>query len=247
MMMASERGVALVTGGSRGIGRAIAERLAATGNSVIVNYRSHGAAAAEVVDAIGRAGGVAVAAQGDITDQEQVRELFEVAERRFGRLDTVVSNAGVARFSSIATATDEDFEQSFATNTRAAFVVLREAANRVRDGGRVVVISSGVTLTRRPGTGVYGASKAAVEHLVRVLAKELGPRQVTVNCVLPGGTRTDALTAGVPADVLEQIAAEIPLGRIGEPDDIAEIVAFLASPGGRWVTGQSIAAGGGVF
>ncbi|CUU58111.1 3-oxoacyl-[acyl-carrier protein] reductase [Parafrankia irregularis] len=245
--MESERRVALVTGGSRGIGRAIAERLAAAGSAVVVNYHLNGDAATETVEAISRAGGVAVAMRGDVTDQAQACALFESAEQRFGRLDTVVSNAGVARFAPIAATTDDDFEETFALNTRATFFLLREAANRLRDNGRVVVISSGVTLTHRTGTGVYGASKAAVEHLVRVLAKELGPRQITVNSVLPGGTRTDALLANTPAAMLERIASEVPLGRLGTPDDIAEIVAFLASPGGRWVTGQSIAASGGAF
>ncbi|SNQ47873.1 Uncharacterized oxidoreductase MexAM1_META1p0182 [Frankia canadensis] len=245
--MEQERRVALVTGASRGIGRAIAERLGETGARVIVNYRADGAAAGGVVDAIARSGGSAVAIQADVTDQAQLRGLFDATEQRFGRLDIVVSNVGVARFAPVATTTDDDFDACFTANTRAGFLALREAANRVVDGGRVVVISSGVTITRRPGTGVYAASKAAVEQLARVLARELGPRQITVNCVLPGAVRTDALAAGVPAETVDRAVTEIPLGRLGEPNDIADIVAFLASDNGRWITGQSIPASGGAF
>lgn len=245
--MTQETRVALVTGASRGIGRAIAERLGATGTSVVINYHADHHAAAEAVDAVERTGGEAVAVRADVTDSGQLRHLFDAAEQRFGPLDIVVSNVGTARFSPLADATDEDFETIFATNTRAGFMALREAANRVHAGGRVVVISAGVTATHRPGTGVYAASKAAVEQLVRVLARELAPQRITVNSVLPGATRTDALTTGIPGEVIEKMAAETPLGRLGEPDDIADIVAFLASHDGRWITGQSIAAGGGVF
>lgn len=245
--MSREHRVALVTGSSRGIGRAIAERLGAAGASVVVNYRADGAAATRVVDTIARAGGSAVRMQADVTDPAQLRGLFDAVERRFGRLDVVVSNVGAARFAPVAATTDEDFDACFTTNTRAGFLALREAANRVDDGGRVVVISSGVTITGRPGAGVYAASKAAVEQLVRVLARELGPRRITVNCVLPGAIRTDALAAGVPAETLDRMVAETPLGRLGEPDDIADIVAFLASHGARWITGQAIAASGGAF
>lgn len=245
--MTKERRVALVTGASRGIGRAIAERLGNSGTSVIVNYRTDGDAAAGVVDAITRAGGSAVEIQADVTDPAQLRGLFDAAERRFGQLDIVVSNVGVARFAPVAATADDDFDACFTTNTRAGFLALREAANRIGDSGRVVVISSGVTITGRPGSGVYAASKAALEQLARILARELGPRQITVNCVLPGAIRTDALAAGVPAEMADRMVADIPLGRLGEPDDVADIVAFLVSNGGRWITGQSIAAGGGAF
>ncbi|MGW5644888.1 SDR family oxidoreductase [Saccharopolyspora sp. NPDC003752] len=240
-------GVALVTGSSRGIGRAIAERLGADGMSVVVNYRSDRAAADEVVAKIEAAGGRATAAQADVTDPAQLRALFDAAEQHFGGLDVLVNNVGTARFSPIAEATDDDFDVLFGTNARATFIALREAANRLRDGGRIVVISSGVTAVNRPGTGLYGAAKAAGDQLVRVLAKELGPRRITVNSVRPGATRTDALTAIQPASVIERAAAETPLGRIAEPGDIADIAAFLASDDSRWVTGQVINAGGGTF
>ncbi|MEV0087251.1 SDR family oxidoreductase [Saccharopolyspora sp. NPDC050642] len=240
-------GVALVTGSSRGIGRAIAERLGADGMSVVVNYRSDRTAADEVVAKIEAAGGRATAAQADVTDPARLRALFDAAEQHFGGLDVLVNNVGTARFSPIAEASDDDFDVLFGTNARATFIALREAANRLRDGGRIVVISSGVTAVNRPGTGLYGAAKAAGDQLVRVLAKELGPRRITVNSVCPGATRTDALAAIQPESVIERMAAETPLGRIAEPGDIADIAAFLASDDSRWVTGQVINAGGGTF
>jgi 3-oxoacyl-[acyl-carrier protein] reductase len=239
--------VAIVTGSSRGIGRAIAERLGANGASVIVNYRSDGDAAGRVVARIEESGGRAVAVRADVTDADELRNLFDAAERHYGGLDIVVGNVGIARFGALAEFADEDYELIFTTNTRATFRTLREAANRVRDNGRIVVISSVVAAMHGPNSAVYGASKAAGDALVRALAKELGPRGITANSVLPGAVRTDALFELRPAGVIEGIAARTPLGRIGEPDDIAEIVAFLASDAARWVTGQALHAGGGMF
>ncbi|MBB4688410.1 SDR family oxidoreductase [Amycolatopsis jiangsuensis] len=238
---------ALVTGGSRGIGRAIAQRLGAAGLPVGVNYRTDEAAARAVVGEIIAGGGAAVALRGDVTDDAELRGLFDAAEREFDGLDVVVANVGVARFAPLADTTDEDFDLVFSTNLRSAFATLREAARRVRDGGRIVVISSGVVVTARAGTGIYGASKAAGDHFVRALAKELGPRGITVNSVLPGAVRTEALVADGPAGVIEYSARQTPLGRIGEPDDIAGIVGFLVSDAARWVTGQTLHAGGGQF
>ncbi|ROS39330.1 3-oxoacyl-[acyl-carrier protein] reductase [Amycolatopsis thermoflava] len=239
--------VALVTGGSRGIGRGIAERLGAEGARVVVNYRTDADAAAKVVATIDNAGGQAVAVQADVADPAQVVALFDAVESAFGGLDILVGNAGIARFAPLAEAGDEDFERVFATNTRSTFVALREAAKRLRDGGRIIVISSGATVTARPNGGVYAASKAAAEQLVRAAAKELGPRGITANSVLPGATRSDALEAGMDAERLAATTAQTPLGRLGEPSDIASIVAFLASADGGWITGQTIHAGGGLF
>jgi 3-oxoacyl-[acyl-carrier protein] reductase len=239
--------VAIVTGGSRGIGRAIARRLGARGGSVVVNYRSNRSAAEHVAAAIESSGGQALTVRADVADAAGPRRLFDAAEERFGGVDIFVNNAGSARFGSIAEATDEDFELMFTVNTKATFVALREAANRLRDNGRIVVVSSGTTLTHRPGSGVFGASKAAVEQLVRVLARELAPRGITANSVLPGAVRTDALAAARGIGSMRQIAQSIPLGRLGEPDDIADVVAFLASDAARWITGASVPAGGGAF
>ncbi|WP_328396407.1 SDR family oxidoreductase [Nocardia sp. NBC_00416] len=238
--------VAIVTGSSRGIGRAVAERLGRAGASVVVNYHSDRAAGEQVVAAIESGGGRAIAVRADIADAAQLRHLFDTAEHTYGGLDIVVSNAGIARFAPIAEATDDDFDLMFAVNTKATFRTLREAANRLRDSGRIVLVSSGATATHRPGSGVYAASKAASEQLVRVLARELAPRAITVNSVLPGAVRTDGLTAARGAEI-DRIAATVPLGRIGEPDDIADITAFLVSEEARWITGASVPAGGGVF
>jgi 3-oxoacyl-[acyl-carrier protein] reductase len=238
---------ALVTGSSRGIGRAIASRLAGPDTNVVVNYRTDAAAAAEVVDEVVNRGGRAVAVGADVADPAQLQFLFEQAEKQFGGLDVVVGNVGVARFGPIAAMTDDDFDLMFNTNARAIFQLLRTAANRVRDDGRIVVISAGVTATFQPGTGVYAASKAAGNELVRILAHELGPRSVTVNAVRPGPVRTEALTHHRPPAALQQLAEKTPLRRIGETADIAAVVEFLASPDGGWLTGQLINAGGGLF
>lgn len=243
--MTDER-VALITGGSRGIGRAVAERLGADGVSVVVNYQTNEEAAAKVVASIEANGGHAVAARADVVDPQQLRGLFDTAEQHFGGLDILVNNVGIGSFAPIAMATDEEFDKIFATNARATFWALREAASRIRDGGRIVVMSSGIAMTHGPGTGLYGASKAAGDAMALTLAKELGRRQVTVNSVLPSVTRTDA-AAGLPPEVINRILAQTPLGRLGEPEDIAEIVAFLVSDQGRWITGQTIGAGGGMF
>jgi 3-oxoacyl-[acyl-carrier protein] reductase len=239
---------ALITGSSRGIGAAIAKRLAADCVNVIVNYQTNREAADRVVDEIETRGGHAVAARADVSDPEQLRAVFDAAEEHFGRLDVVVSNAGIGRTVPIGQATDEDFDAVFATNTRATFVALREAAHRLPDGGRIIVISSGATVRSRPGGGLYAASKAAGEQLVRALAQELGPRQITVNSVLPGATRTDmSARRDRSTGDDEEIAARTALRRLGEPDDIADVVAFLASDAARWITGQAIHASGGLL
>ncbi|WP_433224335.1 glucose 1-dehydrogenase [Microtetraspora malaysiensis] len=233
---------ALVTGSSRGIGAAIAIRLAADGDRVLINYRTNREAAGTVVARITTGDGQAVAVQADVADTDQLRSLFDAAEEHFGRLDVLVSNAGIWRAAPIGQATDEDFDTVFATNARATFLALREAANRLTDGGRIIVISSGATVRPGPGGGIYAASKAAGEQLVRSAARELAPRQITVNSVLPGATRTDMLAGSE-----EEFAARTALGRLGEPDDIADVVAFLASDAARWITGQAILADGGLL
>ena len=243
--MAHEK-VALITGSSRGIGRAIAERLGADGISVVINYQTNEEAAEKVVAAIEANGGDAVAVRADVVDPQQLRGLFDAAEEHFGGLDILVNNVGIGGFAPIAAATDEQFDTIFATNTRATFVALREAARRLREGGRIVVISSGIALAHGPGTGIYGASKAAGDAMALTLAKELGHRGITVNSVLPSVTRTDA-AEGLSPDILNRILAQTPLRRLGEPADIADIVGFLVSGEGRWITGQTINAGGGMF
>lgn len=236
--------VAIVTGSGRGIGRATALRLAADGTRVVVNYRSDAGAAEQVVATIGEGGGDATAVRADVSDPAQLRSLFDAAEERFGGLDVFVHNAyGFAR-STLSQSSDDDYEHTFAANARATFVAFREAATRVRDDGRIVYVSSAATRTSRPEGGLYSASKAAGEQLVRTFSREVAARGVTVNSVLPGQVETDALkAAGIPA---EQVIALTPMGRLGQPEDIADVIGFLASDAARWVTGQSIAVDGGL-
>jgi 3-oxoacyl-[acyl-carrier protein] reductase len=194
-----------------------------------------------VVAAIARDGGSAVAIDADVADRAQIRDLFDRAIARFGGVDIVVSNAGVLKTSAVADVTEADFDQVFAVNARGAFFVLQECGRRVRDGGRIVSISSSITRWPRPLTAVYGGSKAAVELFTRVLAKEFGPRGITVNAVAPGGTATEMLSA----ERVRALATETAFGRAGQPDDIADAVAMLVGPDAHWITGQTIHVSGG--
>ncbi|WP_280342899.1 SDR family oxidoreductase [Nocardia abscessus] len=236
--------VAIITGSGRGIGRAIALRLAADGAKVVVNYRSNSEAAGRVAAAVAAGGGEAFVVQADVADEAQLKALFDATERQYGGLDVFVHSAYGHAVGSISAAADEDYERAFATNARATFVAFREAARRVRDGGRIVYVSSAATRASDPSMSLYTASKAAGEQLVRAFAREVGPRGITVNSVLPGPTNTDAVQA--IREVLTERVAQTPLGRLGEPDDIADVVGFLASRDARWLTGQSVVADGGL-
>jgi len=230
---------AIVTGAARGIGRAIAERLAADGARVVVNYARSAAAAEELA---ARIGGIAVRA--DVSKKQEVLEMFDQAERAFGGLDIVVNNAAVALMKPLAEFSDEEFEQVFSINARGAFYCCREAARRLREGGRVVNLSTGATVGGTAGGSVYCASKAAVEQFTRALARELAPRRITVNTVSPGFTETD-MFASLPH--LAELAPRLtPLGRAGKPEEIAAVVAWLCTEDARWITGQNIQAGGGL-
>ena len=238
---------ALVTGGSRGIGRAIVERLAADGADVVFSYLSNEAAAAEVVAAITAAGGTARAVRADLGEPGAGRALYDRAEELLGPLDILVNNAGVAPRGVIADISDEDFGAVLAVNLSSPFSLIREAARRMRDGGRIINVSTLNTVLAGPGMAPYAASKAALELLGRVAAFELGARGITVNAVLPGATDTDLWRTNNPDehswDAVTSITA---LGRIGQPADVADVVALLASHDGRWLTGQSIKASGGL-
>jgi 3-oxoacyl-[acyl-carrier protein] reductase len=236
---------ALVTASSRGIGRAIAERLGAMGANVVVNYATNSAAAAETVSAIVAAGGAATAVQADVGDLSALRNLFDVTEQTYGGLDIVVNNHASIVFGGMDQITEEDYDRVFAVTARATFFSLQEAAKRMRDGGRIINISAGGTVSPGAWGGAYHGAKAAVEQFTTTLSKELGSRQITVNAVLPGVTRTDGLS--IPPPMIEQLIGQTSLGRLGEPDDVAAVVAFLASPDGRWMTGQLVRAGGGLM
>ncbi|MEU6564881.1 SDR family oxidoreductase [Nocardia nova] len=236
--------VAVVAGSGRSIGRAIALRLAADGAKVVVNYKSNAEAAERVAATIESGGGQAVAVRADVTDPAQLTSLLDAAQGRFGGLDVYVHNAYGYAAGPISAASDEDYARTFAANSQAAFVAFREAGRRVRDGGRIVYISSSATRASDPFMPLYTASKAAGEQLVRSFAREVAPRGITVNSVLPGPTDTDAVQ-GI-RELLAERVQRTPLGRLGEPEDIADVVGFLASHDARWVTGQSIAADGGL-
>jgi 3-oxoacyl-[acyl-carrier protein] reductase len=233
---------AIVTGGSRGIGRAVAEKLAERGAAVVVNYTLSSAAAAEVAQAITKAGGKAIAVQADVSKAADVKRLFAETEKAFGKPAIVVANAGVFAQKAIADSTDEDFDNIFNINARGAFFTLREAARQVQDGGRIVAISTGGTKLFMAGAGAYLGSKGAVEQFVRSLAYELAQRQITVNAVSPGYTETDML----PDQFRDFAAASSPFKRVGTAQEVADVVAFLAGPEAGWVTGQNVQAGGGV-
>jgi 3-oxoacyl-[acyl-carrier protein] reductase len=236
---------AIVTGGSKGIGAALAKRLAADGFCTVVNYSSSAAEAARVVAEIKAAGGRAIAIGGDVAEASAVKKLFDQAEVEFGPVDVLVNNAGICKLSPLASVTDEDYERQIAVNLTGTFNGMREGARRVRDGGRIINFSTSIIGNFIPNYGVYAATKAAVEAMTHILAKELGTRRVTVNAVAPGPVATDLFLAGKSDELIKRLTNDIPLGRLGQPDDIAHVVSFLASPDSGWVNGQVLKANGG--
>jgi len=238
--------VAIVTGASRGIGSAIAQRLAKDGFAVAVNYASSAGEAEALVAAIRDAGGKAAAVQADVSNPDDVRRMFESTEQQLGKVDVLVNNAGVMKLAPIAEAQDAMYEQTFDINVRGTFNTLREAATRLNDGGRVINFSTSVLALNLPGYGVYVATKAAVEAFTRVFAKELRGRNITVNAVAPGPIATALFLEGKTEEQIANFAKMPPLQRLGEPDDIASVVAFLAGPDAAWVNGQVLRANGGL-
>jgi len=239
--------VALVTGASRGIGMAIAERLARDGFKLIINYSENATPAEALVRKLEEAGGHGIAVKADISDSSAVRQMFEAAEAEFGGVDVLVNNAGIMALASIAETDDASFDRHIAVNLKGTFNTLREAAKRLRNGGRIVNFSSSVVGLLMPTYGVYVATKAAVEGLTSVLAKELRGRNITVNAVAPGPTATDLFLKGKPQDVVDRMAKMAPLERLGQPSNIADVVSFLAGPDAAWVNGQVLRVNGGII
>jgi 3-oxoacyl-[acyl-carrier protein] reductase len=242
----TEPKVAIVTGASRGIGAEIATRLAADGFVVIVNFAREQGAADELVAKIAANGGRALAVQADVRAPNEVRRLFETAERTFGGVDVLVNNAGLMITSPVAEMDDADFDRMVAVNLKGTFNAMREAAKRLRSGGRVINLSSTVIGLQLPSYAPYAATKGAVEAMTPILAKEMRGRKITVNTVAPGPTATELYFEGKPAEVIERAAKAAPLERLGQPKDVANVVAFLVSEEGGWVNGQTVRVNGGV-
>lgn len=246
-MSNSSKKAAIVTGSSRGIGAAIAERLAGDGFAVVINYAG-GAAEAEALAAkIAQTGGRAITAQADVSDAAAVTQMFDAAESAFGGVDVLVNNAGVMRLAAVADADDTVFDSQIAINLKGTFNTLREAARRLRPGGRIVNLSSSQVGLLSPTYGIYAATKAAVEALTHVLAKELRGRNITVNAVAPGPTATKLFLDGKTPEVIDHLAKLAPLQRLGQPTDVAAAVSFLAGPDGGWINGQVLRANGGII
>ena len=235
---------AIVTGGSRGIGREVALALGRTGTAVTVNYRSDDESARSVLDALARAGARGHAVQADITDPAPVRRLFDEAQSALGAPDVLVLNAGVPGFAPVDDVTDDEYDRVFAHLTRGLFTLLQEGARRLSDGGRIVVVSSGAAVSPGAGGALYGAAKAVGDYWAAVLAKEVGPRGSTGTSVMPGLTDTDGMI--LPRQQADAMVAATPLGRLGRPDEVAAVIAFLAGDDAGWVTGQRIGASGGL-
>lgn len=237
---------AIVTGSSKGIGAAVAERLAQDGLMVVVNYSRSAPVADALVAKIKAAGGTAIAVGGDVSDPAAVAALFDRAIEAFGGVDVLVNNAGIMKLKPVAETEDALFDQHIAVNLKGTFNGLREASRRMRNGGRIVSFSSSVVGLYQPTYAIYAATKAAVEAMSHILAKELGPRSITVNVVAPGPVATELFLGDKSEEQVAAVTKMIPLGRLGEPEDIARVVAFLVGPDGGWVNGQVLRANGGV-
>src|SRR5215467_3512035 len=239
-------GTAIITGASRGIGAAVAERLARDGFAVVVNYAGGAAEASALVQRIAAGGGRAVAVQANVSKADEVARLFDAAEMEFGGADVLVNNAGIMSLSPLAATSDEAFDRMMAVNLKGTFNGLREAAKRLRSGGRIVNFSTSVIGVRLPTYGIYAATKSAVETLTAILSNELRGRSITVNAIAPGPTATDLFLHGKSQELIDKMAKMNPLGRLGTPQDIAAAVSFLAGPDGAWINGQVLRANGGM-
>lgn len=236
----------IITGSSRGIGAAVAERLARDGMAVTINYSGDAAPADELAAKIEAGGGRAIAVKADISDSRSMAALFDATEQAFGGVDALVNNAGVMKLAPIAESSDELFDQHVAVNLKGVFLGIREAARRMGQGGRIVSFSSSVVGLYQPTYGVYAATKGGVEAMTHIAAKELGPKGITVNAVAPGPVTTALFLDGKTDEQVASVTKMIPMGRLGEPDDIASVISFLVGPDGGWVSGQVLRANGGV-
>jgi 3-oxoacyl-[acyl-carrier protein] reductase len=245
--MNANQKTALVTGGSRGIGAAIVQRLARDGFTVLINFAGAPAEAESLVRKIEAAGGHATTAQADVSDPAAVKRMFDAAEATYGGIDVVVNNAGIMKLATVAESDDALFDSQIAVNLKGTFNLLREASRRLRNGGRIINLSSSVVGLYQPTYAVYAATKAGVEAFTHILSKELRGRNITVNAVAPGPTATDLFLKGKPQDVVDRLAKLAPLERLGQPEDVAASVSYLAGPDGAWINGQVLRVNGGII
>ena len=239
--------VVIVTGASRGIGAAVAERLAADGFTVVINYSGDTKSAEALAGKIEAKGGRALTAKADVSDAAAVRGMFDAAEAAFGGVDVLVNNAGIMKLARISDSDDALFDQQIAINLKGSFNAMREAARRLRSGGRIINFSTSVVGLRLETYGVYAATKSAIETMTGILSKEMRGRSITVNAVAPGPTATDLFLNGKSEELIDRMAKMNPLERLGTPADIAAVVAFLAGPEGGWINGQVLRANGGMI
>ena len=238
--------VAIITGASRGIGAAVAQRLAQDGFAVAINYATSSTQADALVAELTAGGHTAIAVKADIAKAEEVRLMFEATERQLGKVDVLVNNAGVLKTLPLAQTSDALYDQTFDINVRGTFNTLREAATRLNEGGRIVNFSSTTLGLNMPGYAVYNATKAAVEAFTHVFAKELRGRNITVNAVAPGPIATSLFLDGKTEEQIQTFAKMPPLQRLGQPDDIASVVSLLVSADAGWINGQILRANGGI-
>ncbi|MFP5393563.1 MAG: SDR family oxidoreductase [Gammaproteobacteria bacterium] len=245
-MISTVNKVAIVTGASRGIGAAIAHRLARDGFAVAVNYASKAEEADAVVAALRQQGARAIAVKADVADSTDVRRLFDETEAQLGKVDVLVNNAGILKTVPLADTSDAVYQQHFDVNVKGTFNTLREAAARLNRGGRIINFSSTTLAMNMPGYAIYNGTKAAVEAFTRTFANELRGRAITVNAVAPGPVETELFMNGKSPELVDKMAKMAPLERLGQPEDIARVVSFLASPEGGWINGQVVRANGGL-
>jgi 3-oxoacyl-[acyl-carrier protein] reductase len=245
-MSSQSNKVAIVTGASRGIGTAVAERLATDGFTVVINYSGDVKSAEAVARQIEAKGGRALTARADVSDPAAVRGMFDAAEAAFGGVDVLVNNAGIMKLAKIADSDDALFDQQIAINLKGSFNAMREAAKRLRDGGRIINFSTSVVGVKLETYGVYAATKAAIETMSAILSKEMRGRSITVNAIAPGPVATDLFLNGKSPELIDRMSRMNPLERLGTPEDIAAGVSFLAGPDGGWINGQTLRANGGM-